>query len=178
MINDYDQLLREYNIPPGALTNDELRMLREGGIPLEDEGEQQYLTNPNDRVTQPRLMPRVQNSMETDSLRLIFEEQMSMKDKQTAFLQGELANRDKMMEVEKYRLESEHQLEMEKVLAELRNARSQVVKTEGQIPLMKEAIYRVREMMSGMSSESIYVRLKDLPEKELPPSEWIMVNVW
>jgi hypothetical protein len=33
-------------------------------------------------------------------------------------------------------------------------------------------------MMSGMSSESIYLRLKDLPEKELPPSEWIMVNVW
>lgn len=32
--------------------------------------------------------------------------------------------------------------------------------------------------MSGMSSESIYLRLKDLPEKELPPSEWIMVNVW
>ena len=33
-------------------------------------------------------------------------------------------------------------------------------------------------MMSGMASESIYIRLKDLPEKELPPSEWIMVNVW
>lgn len=33
-------------------------------------------------------------------------------------------------------------------------------------------------MMSGMASESIYIRLKDLPEKELPPSEWIMVHVW
>jgi len=33
---------------------------------------------------------------------------------------------------------------MEKVLTELRNARSMVVKTEGQIPLIKEAIYRVR----------------------------------
>ena len=59
---------------------------------------------------------------------------------------------------------------MEKVLAELRNARAQVVKTEGQIPLIKEAIYRVREMMSGVASESVYVRLKDLPERELPPS--------
>lgn len=48
------------------------------------------------------------------------------------------------MEVERHRLESEHQLEMEKVLSELRHARSQVVKTEGQIPLIKEAVYRVR----------------------------------
>jgi hypothetical protein len=101
-----------------------------------------------------------------------------MKEKQLAFLQGELANRDRLMEVERHRLESEHQLEMEKVLAELRNARAMVVKTEGQIPLIKEAIYRVREMMSGVASESVYIRLKDLPEKELPPSEWIMVNVW
>lgn len=37
MINDYDRLLREYNVPPGVLTNDELRMLREGGIPLDDD---------------------------------------------------------------------------------------------------------------------------------------------
>lgn len=42
-----------------------------------------------------------------------------------------------MMEVERHRLESEHQLENEKVLSELRRARSQVVKTEGQIPLIK-----------------------------------------
>jgi hypothetical protein len=60
-----------------------------------------------------------------------------MKEKQLIFLQGELTNRDKLMEVERHRIESEHQLEMEKVLAELRNARAQVVKTEGQIPLIK-----------------------------------------
>ena len=33
-------------------------------------------------------------------------------------------------------------------------------------------------MSTGMVSESVYLRLKDLPEKELPPSEWIMVQVW
>lgn len=101
-----------------------------------------------------------------------------MKDKQLAFLQGELANRDRLMEVERHRIESEHQLEMEKVLAELRHARAQAVKTEGQIPLIKEAVYRVRELMSGTASESVYLRLKDLPERELPPAEWIMVSVW
>lgn len=29
-----------------------------------------------------------------------------------------------------------------------------------------------------MAPESVYLRLKDLPERELPPAEWIMVNVW
>lgn len=59
---------------------------------------------------------------------------------------------------------------MEKLLSELRNARAKVVHTEGQIPLIKEALHQVREMLSGMVSESVYLRLKDLNERELPPS--------
>lgn len=123
-------------------------------------------------------MPRYQPVVESESIRQIYEEQLSMKEKQLAYLQTELSHRDKLMDAERHRLESEHQLEIEKVLAELRNARAQVVKTEGQIPMIKEAIYRVKEMITGVASESVYLRLKDLPEKELPPSEWIMVNVW
>jgi hypothetical protein len=123
-------------------------------------------------------LPRYQPVVESESIRQIYEEQLSMKEKQLAYLQTELSHRDKLMDAERHRLESEHQLEIEKVLAELRNARAQVVKTEGQIPMIKEAIYRVKEMITGVASESVYLRLKDLPEKELPPSEWIMVNVW
>lgn len=40
-----------------------------------------------------------------------------MKDKQIAYLQAELGQRDRLMEAERHRLESEHQLELEKVLA-------------------------------------------------------------
>lgn len=39
MLNDYDRLLREYNVPPGVLSEEELRMLREGGIPEDDDYE-------------------------------------------------------------------------------------------------------------------------------------------
>jgi len=131
-------MLREYNVPPGVLTNEELRMLQQGGIRLEDsdnEGEEYY---PQNRPTQPRL-PRMAPSpaFENESLRQIYEEQLSMKEKQIAYLQAELSHRDKLMEAERHRLESEHQLEVEKILAELRSARAQVVKTEGQIPLIK-----------------------------------------
>jgi hypothetical protein len=131
-------MLREYNVPPGVLTNEELRMLQQGGIRLEDsdnEGEEYY---PQNRPTQPRL-PRMAPSpvFENESLRQIYEEQLSMKEKQIAYLQTELSHRDKLMEAERHRLESEHQLEVEKILAELRSARAQVVKTEGQIPLIK-----------------------------------------
>ena len=170
--------MRDYNVPPGVLSPEEIRMLQHGGIRLDDsDGEQEDYYPPNDRQTQPRL-PRPNPAFENESIRQIYEEQLSMKEKQLAFLQAELAHRDKLMEAERHRLESEHQLEMEKLLAELRNARSQVVRTEGQIPLIKEAIYRVKEMSTGMVSESVYLRLKDVPEKELPPSEWIMVQVW
>lgn len=62
MINDYDRLLREYNVPPGVLSEEELRMLREGGIPLDDEAEDDYAPHPNDRITQPRL-PRYQGGV-------------------------------------------------------------------------------------------------------------------
>lgn len=51
-------MLREYNVPAGVLTNEELRMLQQGGIRLDDsdnEGEEYY---PQNRPTQPRL-PRM-----------------------------------------------------------------------------------------------------------------------
>lgn len=62
MLNDYDRLLREYNVPPGVLTEEELRMLREGGIPEDDDNEDEYImpSNPNERVTQPRRLPNFQ----------------------------------------------------------------------------------------------------------------------
>ena len=37
MINDYEHVLRDYGVVPGTLTNEELRMLRDGGIPLEED---------------------------------------------------------------------------------------------------------------------------------------------
>ena len=64
MINDYEHVLRDYGVVPGTLTNEELRMLRDGGIPLDEDIHEEYAPNPHERVTQPRL-PRVQNSVET-----------------------------------------------------------------------------------------------------------------
>lgn len=33
-------------------------------------------------------------------------------------------------------------------------------------------------MLSGLVPENVYLRLRDLPEKDLPVNEWILVNVW
>ncbi len=58
MNNEYERLLREYNVPPGVLSPEEIRMLQQGGIRLDDsDGEEDYYP-PNDRPTQPRL-PRI-----------------------------------------------------------------------------------------------------------------------
>ncbi len=89
MNNDYDRLLREYNVPAGVLTNEELRMLREGGIRLDD-SDADYEDPPIDRNTQVRL-PRYQ-PVERESMRQVYEEQLSMKEKQIAFLQAELSH--------------------------------------------------------------------------------------
>lgn len=107
MSNDYERMLREYNVPPGVLTPEEMRILQNGGIRLDDsdgEGEEYYA---HDRPTQPRL-PRVNpnSAFENESLRQIYEDQLSMKERQIAFLQKELADRDKLMEAERHRLES------------------------------------------------------------------------
>ena len=40
MSNDYDHVLRDYNLLPGALTNEELRMLQHGGIPMDDDNQE------------------------------------------------------------------------------------------------------------------------------------------
>ena len=36
MSNDYERLLRDYNVPYGVLSQKELKMLQEGGIRLDD----------------------------------------------------------------------------------------------------------------------------------------------
>ena len=69
------------------------------------------------------------------------------------------------MEDERYRLAQQHEIEKSKILEELKKARSKVVHSEGQIPLIKEALTQVREMLSGVVSESMYLRLKDMPER-------------
>jgi hypothetical protein len=51
----------------------------------------------NDRNTQPRL-PRYQPAVESESIRQIYEEQLSMKEKQIAYLQSELGHRDRLMD--------------------------------------------------------------------------------
>lgn len=33
-------------------------------------------------------------------------------------------------------------------------------------------------MLSGLVPENVYLRLRDLPERDLPPNEWILVSVW
>jgi progesterone-induced-blocking factor 1 len=33
-------------------------------------------------------------------------------------------------------------------------------------------------MLNGMLPENLYLRLRDLPERDLPPAEWLLVNVW
>jgi hypothetical protein len=71
--------------------------------------------------------------------------------------------REKVWEAERNRVEQEHQIEVEKVLMELRRARTQIIHSEGQIPLIKEAVNKVREMLAGLESETVYLRIKDIP---------------
>jgi hypothetical protein len=91
-------MLREYNVPPGVLSPEELRMLQQGGIRLDDSDGEEEDYYPQDRATKPKL-PRVNPNpvFENESLRQIYEEQLSMKDKQLAYLQTELSHRDKLM---------------------------------------------------------------------------------
>ena len=33
-------------------------------------------------------------------------------------------------------------------------------------------------MLSGRIPETVYLRLRDIPDRDLPPSEWLLCNVW
>ena len=39
MNTEYDRLMREYQVPPGVLTEEELKLLKQGGIRLDDDEE-------------------------------------------------------------------------------------------------------------------------------------------
>ena len=48
--------------------------------------------------------------MEIEALRQIYDDKLSMKEKQIHFIQQELSNRDQLIDVERHRLHTEHQL--------------------------------------------------------------------
>lgn len=33
-------------------------------------------------------------------------------------------------------------------------------------------------MLNGLIPETTYLKLRDLPERDLTPSEWVLINVW
>lgn len=82
------------------------------------------------------------------------------------------------MELERKKLRGEFEAEMERVMVELRNTKARVIQSEGQIPLIQEALVQVRDMLSGRIPETAYLRLRDIPDRDLPPSEWLLCNVW
>jgi hypothetical protein len=106
MRSEYDALMREYQVPPGVLSEEELKMLKDGGIRLEDSDEEDYqqVHRPLNRQTQPKIPKPHSSSNEAESLRQIFQEQLSLKDKQIHYLQNELVMRDQVMEAERRRL--------------------------------------------------------------------------
>lgn len=63
MSNDYDRLLREYNVAPGVLSAEQMKMLQEGGIRLDDSDQGEDYYNPQERVTQPKY-PRMRPAFE------------------------------------------------------------------------------------------------------------------
>ena len=45
---------------------------------------------------------------------------------------------------------------------------------QNQFPLIKEALFTVREILNGLVPEDTYLRLKNLPGKDLNPNEWVV----
>jgi hypothetical protein len=56
---------------------------------------------------------------------------------------------------------------------ELTKLRGQQLVFQNQFPLIKEALVTVREMLNGLVPEDTYLRLKNLPGKDLNPNEWV-----
>lgn len=99
MSTDYQRLMREYQIPPGALTPQELKLLEQGGIRLDDSDDQydyRQSYNPN-RQTKPKIPNMApQSTAENEALKQIYENQLSKKDKQIWYLQNENVHREKI----------------------------------------------------------------------------------
>jgi len=77
MSTEYEKMMREYQIPPGALTPEELKLLEQGGIRLDDSddeydyGRNSYNAN---RQTRPKVSNVPKNSsVENEALKQIYD---------------------------------------------------------------------------------------------------------
>ncbi|EGR29131.1 progesterone immunomodulatory binding factor 1, putative [Ichthyophthirius multifiliis] len=101
-----------------------------------------------------------------------------MLEKQNQYLNNEIQRQKVHFDHEKVTLANDFKRQEEALLNQIKQIKAKTIHVEGQIPLIKEALAQVRDMLSGLVPENVYLRLRDLPEKDLPTNEWILVNVW
>lgn len=73
--------MRDYNVPEGVLSAEELRLLRDGGI---RDSDSEYAEDDGNRRTKHRGA----RAIEIDTLKNVHANQISMKEKQIQFLQA------------------------------------------------------------------------------------------
>ena len=127
---------------------------------------------PNDPRFQLRIMEEV-NKVKNGYLG-----QIAALQKQSEHLMLENTHQTRGADLDKEKIKQDLMLQMDKDGILINKLRGDNLKFENQFPLIKEAISIVREMMNGLVPEDTYLRLRNMPERDQNPNEWVQTHCW
>lgn len=140
--------------------------------------------NPNTARTQPKFSqpkytqppPPAQFFQEPPiDLKNRYNSVISMLEKQNAYLTQEAKRIQAASEAETHRIMSNNRMEVDRLLSEIKQIKTKMAYQDAQMPGIREALAQVRDMLSGLVPESVYLKLRDMNQSDMPLQEYILV---
>lgn len=103
---------------------------------------------------------------------------ITMLEKQNAYLTAEIKRNQAASEADKQRIMSNNRIECDRLMSEIKQLKTRMAYQDAQMPGIREALAQVRDMLSGLVPESVYLKLRDINQQDMPLQEYILVQVF
>ncbi|CAD8069072.1 unnamed protein product [Paramecium sonneborni] len=178
---DIIKLMKTMNIDPSTFSEEDIRQFEQGQVMMSDsesDSMRDSVSIADIENYQQSKHNRGGNNHDTVNMKNNYSSVVGMQEKQIAFLNAEIKRIQAANDADRQRVFANHRIETDKLLSEIKQLKSKMIYQESQLPGIREALAQVRDMLAGLVPEAVYLRLRDMNEKEMPIQDWVLVQVW
>ncbi|CAD8109310.1 unnamed protein product [Paramecium primaurelia] len=178
---DIIKLMKSMNIDPSTFSEEDIRQFEQGQVMMSDsesDSMRDSVSIADIENYQQSKHNRGGNTHDTVNMKNNYSSVVGMQEKQIAFLNAEIKRIQAANDADRQRVFANHRIETDKLLSEIKQLKSKMIYQESQLPGIREALAQVRDMLAGLVPEAVYLRLRDMNEKEMPIQDWVLVQVW
>ncbi|CAD8157235.1 unnamed protein product [Paramecium pentaurelia] len=178
---DIMKLMKSMNIDPSTFSEEDIKQFEQGQVMMSDsesDSMRDSVSIPDIENYQQNRHNKSGNTHDTVNMKHNYSSVVGLQEKQISFLNAEIKRVQTANDADRQRIFANHRIETDKLLSEIKQLKSKMIYQESQLPGIREALAQVRDMLAGLVPEAVYLRLRDMNEKEMPIQDWVLVQVW